>query len=191
MQSRHAWDDPILTQPVAAPSNRRAFRRYASPITRGGAQVHSFVGPALPIIPHPPPYASSEAMSQLHDKLIGTVPSRIVEQAAIALTTYDGRVAEFNVASWLQLQGHAGLMVSLVAKYRDGQQQREAIIDHGRTDGAGKILLSGVARLPVRHKIEELQIHLRPAATVAAITVEELFAHPVEPVAAEMKAVQA
>jgi len=52
-------------------------------------------------------------MSQLHDKLIGTVPSRIVEQAAIALTTYDGRVAEFNVASWLQLQGHAGLMVSL------------------------------------------------------------------------------
>lgn len=125
MQSRHAWDDPILTQPVAAPSNRRAFRRYASPITRGGAQVHSFVGPALPIIPHPPPYASSEAMSQLHDKLIGTVPSRIVEQAAIALTTYDGRVAEFNVASWLQLQGHAGLMVSLVAKYRDGQQQQK------------------------------------------------------------------
>ncbi len=112
-------------------------------------------------------------MSQLHDKLIGTVPSRIVEQAAIALTTYDGRVAEFNVAAWLQLQSHAGLMVSLVAKYRDGHQQREAIIDHGRTDGVGKILLSGVARLPVRYKIEELQIHLRPAAKVAAITVED------------------
>ena len=130
-------------------------------------------------------------MSQLHDKLIGTVPSRIVEKAAIALTTYDGRVAEFNVASWLQLQGHAGLAVSLVAKYRDGQQQREAAVDHGRTDGAGKILLSGVARLPVRHKIEDLQVHLRPAAAVAAVTVEELFVHPVEPVAAEMKAVQA
>ncbi|MCQ4294557.1 hypothetical protein NAU58_03095 [Pseudomonas stutzeri] len=130
-------------------------------------------------------------MSQAHDKLIGTVPSRIVEQAAIALTTYDGSVAEFNVASWLQLQGHAGLVVSLVAKYRDGQQQREAAVDHGRTDGAGKILLSGVAQLPVRHKIEELQIYLRPAAKVTAITVEELFVHPVEPVAAEMKAVQA
>ncbi|AWM61076.1 hypothetical protein [Pseudomonas songnenensis] len=130
-------------------------------------------------------------MPQLHDKLIGTVPSRIVEKAAIALTTYDGRVAEFNVASWLQLQGRAGLAVSLVAKYRDGQQQREAAVDHGRTDGAGKILLSGVARLPVRHKIEDLQIHLRPASAVAAVTVEELFVHPVEPVAAEMKAVQA
>src|SRR3546814_11202450 len=75
------------------------------------------------------------------------------------------RSAEFNVASWLQLQGRAGLMVALVAKYRDGQQQREAIIDHGRTDGAGKILLSGVARLPVRTKIEELKIHLSHAAT--------------------------
>lgn len=130
-------------------------------------------------------------MPQLNDKLIGTVPSRIVEQAAIALTTYDGRVAEFNVASWLQLQGHSGLAVSLVAKYRDGQQHREAAIDHGRTDGAGKILLSGIARLPVRHKIEDLQVHLRPAAAIAAITVEELFVHPVEPAAAEMKAAQA
>ena len=53
--------------------------------------------------------------------------------------------------------------------------------DHGRTDGAGKILLSGVARLPVRHKIEDLQIHIRPAAAVTAVIVEELFVHPVEP----------
>ncbi|MBA1237458.1 hypothetical protein G7015_03040 [Pseudomonas kunmingensis] len=130
-------------------------------------------------------------MSQLHDKLIGTVPARIVEQAAIALTTYDGRVAEFNVASWLQLQGRAGLSVSLVAKYRDGQQQREAAIDHGRTDGAGKILLSGVARLPVRHKIEDLQVHLRATVAVTAITVEELFVHPVEPVVTEKQTAQA
>lgn len=99
-------------------------------------------------------------MPQAHDKLIGTVPMRIVEQATIALTTYDGRVAEFNVASWLQLLGHAGLAVSLIATYRDGQQQREAAVDHGRTDGVGKILLSGVARLLVRHKIEDLQLHL-------------------------------
>jgi len=129
-------------------------------------------------------------MSQHHDKLIGTVPARIVEQAVIALTTYEGRVAEYNVASWLQLQGHPGLTVSLIAKYRDGQQLREAAADHGRTDGAGKILLSGVARLPVRHKIEDLQIHVRPAAAVTAVIVEELFVHPVEPVA-QKQAIQA
>ncbi len=130
-------------------------------------------------------------MSQFHDKLIGNVPSRIVEQAAISLTTYDGRIAEFNVAGWLQLRGTAGLMVSLVAKYRDGQQQRESPIDHGRTDSAGKILLSGVARLPVRKRIEDLQIHLRPASEVSAVSVEELFVHPVEPVMAEMKRAKA
>ncbi|KZX64917.1 hypothetical protein HZR81_17260 [Pseudomonas sp. LM13] len=130
-------------------------------------------------------------MPQHNDKLIGSVPSRIVEQAAISLTTYDGRIAEFNVASWLQLQGKAGLMVSLVAKYRDGQQQREAAIDHGRTDGAGKILLSGIARLPVKQKIEDLQIHLRPASAVVAVSVEELFVHPVEPVTAERITAQA
>ncbi|MGE4406841.1 hypothetical protein [Pseudomonas sp.] len=130
-------------------------------------------------------------MPKLHDKLIGTVPSRIVEQATIALTSYEGRVAEFNVASWLQVQGQGGLSVSLVVKYRDGQQRREAAVDHGRTDAAGKILLSGVARLLVRHKIEDLQVHLRPAAAVTAINVDELFVHPVEPVAADRKTAQA
>jgi len=126
-------------------------------------------------------------MIHQHDKLIGSVPSRIVEQAAVVLTTYEGRVAEFNVASWLQLPGQAGLTVSLVARYRDGQQLREAAVDHGRTDDAGKILLSGVARLPVRQRIDDLQIHLRPAAAVPAIRVEELF---VDPVAAVVSARQ-
>ena len=42
-------------------------------------------------------------MSQNQDKLIGPVPSRIVEAARLIVTPYEGRVAEFNVAAWLQL----------------------------------------------------------------------------------------
>ncbi|MCW3148358.1 hypothetical protein N8H22_07025 [Stutzerimonas stutzeri] len=119
-------------------------------------------------------------MSKTHDKLVGSVPSRIVDQAPIALTPYEGRVAEFNVASWLQLHGHAGLGVSLVVKYRDGQQRREATVDHGRTDTNGKILLSGVARVPVKSKIEDLQVYLRSNVVVELMKVDELFVQPAE-----------
>jgi len=181
----------ILTPESMSAKEPAHFRRSASSVTHDDARAHSFAETALTIIRHPPPIAHSEAMSKLHDKLIGTVPSRIVEQASIALTSYEGRITEFNVASWLQVQGHAGLSVSLVVKYRDGQQQREAAVDHGRTDAVGKILLSGIARLPVKHRIEDLQVHLRPTTAVTAITIDELFVHPVEPVAADRKTAQA
>ncbi|WP_213664346.1 hypothetical protein, partial [Stutzerimonas stutzeri] len=105
-------------------------------------------------------------MPQTHDKLIGPVLSHIVDQAPLALTAYEGRVAEFNIASWLQLHGQAGLGVSLVMKYRDGQQRREAAVDHGRTDSNGRILLSGVARLTVRSRIEDLQVYLRTGVVI-------------------------
>jgi hypothetical protein len=44
-------------------------------------------------------------MSKQYEKLVGTVPARIVQQATLVLTTHDGKVAEFNVAAWLQLPG--------------------------------------------------------------------------------------
>ncbi|EIK52138.1 hypothetical protein YO5_10400 [Stutzerimonas stutzeri TS44] len=119
-------------------------------------------------------------MSQTHDKLIGPVPSRIVDQAPLALTAYEGRVAEFNIASWLQLHGRAGLAVSLVMKYRDSQQRREAAVDHGRTDANGRILLSGVARLIVRSRIEDLQVYLRAGIEIELLKVEELFVQAAE-----------
>lgn len=130
-------------------------------------------------------------MSQTHDKLIGPVPSRIVEQAPLSLTAYEGRVAEFNIAGWLQLHGHAGLKVSLMMKYRDGQQCREAAVDHGHTDGNGRILLSGVARLPVKSRIEDLQVMLRTSVAVELLKVEELFVQPVEQVVPSSQLAQA
>ena len=119
-------------------------------------------------------------MSQALDKLIGTVPSRIVEDARLQLTPYEGRVAEFNVATWLQLPGLANLPVSLLVSYRDGDKRREVSVDHGKVNAHGKILLSGIARMPVRQKIEEMQVRLRSAVPAQSLIVEEFFVQAVE-----------
>lgn len=48
-------------------------------------------------------------MTQALDKLVGPVPSAIVNLARLQVTPYEGRVAEFNVAAWLHLPGLANL----------------------------------------------------------------------------------
>ena len=119
-------------------------------------------------------------MTNAHDKLIGPAPSRIVDAAQLLVTPYEGRVAEYNIATWLQLPGLANLPVSLLVSYRDGDKRREVSVDHGKVSLHNKILLSGVARLPVRHKIEDMQIRLRSAVPAATLVVEELFIQAVE-----------
>ncbi|MVW75306.1 hypothetical protein [Pseudomonas xionganensis] len=119
-------------------------------------------------------------MTQAQDKLVGSVPSAIINNARLQLSTYEGRVAEFNVATWLQLPGLANLPVSLLVSYRDGDKRREVMIDHGKVNAHGKILLSGIARMPVRQKIEEMQVRLRSAVPASALVVEELFVQAVE-----------
>lgn len=119
-------------------------------------------------------------MSQAHDKLIGPVPSSIVNCARTSVTPYEGRVAEFNVAVWLQLPGLGNLPVSLIVSYQDGGQQREVAVDHGKVNVHNKVMLSGVARLPVKQKIENMQVRLRSAVTAKTLVVEELFVQAVE-----------
>lgn len=119
-------------------------------------------------------------MTQAQDKLVGSVPSAIINSARLQLSTYEGRVAEFNVAAWLQLPGLANLPVSLLISYRDGDKRREVMVDHGKVNAHGKILLSGIARMPVRQKIEEMQVRLRSAVPASALVVEELFVQAVE-----------
>jgi hypothetical protein len=119
-------------------------------------------------------------MSHVQDKLIGSVPSRIVDVARLLVTPYEGRVAEYNVATWLQLPGLANLPVSLLISYRDGDKRREVSVDHGKVNAHGKILLSGIARMPVRHKIEDMQVRLRSAVPAQSLVVEEFFVQAVE-----------
>lgn len=119
-------------------------------------------------------------MSQVHDKLIGPVPSRIVDSSRQQVTRYEGRVAEFNIAAWLQLPGLANLPVSLLVSYRDGDARREVNVDHGKVNSFGKVLLSGIARMPVKTRIEDVQVQLRSAVPAKALVVEELFVQPVE-----------
>ncbi|MET1078830.1 MAG: hypothetical protein ABWY06_12495 [Pseudomonas sp.] len=119
-------------------------------------------------------------MSQAHDKLIGPVPSRILDTAHFIVTPYEGRVAEFNIAAWLQIPGLGNLPVSLMVNYRDGERRREVTVDHGKVGGTDKILLSGVARLPVKVKLEDVQVRLRSAVPASALIVEELFVQAVE-----------
>jgi hypothetical protein len=119
-------------------------------------------------------------MSHVQDKLIGSVPSRIVDVARLLVTPYEGRVAEYNVATWLQLPGLANLPVSLLISYRDGDKRREVSVDHGKVNAHSKILLSGIARMPVRHKIEDMQVRLRSAVPAQSLVVEEFFVQAVE-----------
>lgn len=119
-------------------------------------------------------------MTQATDKLIGPVPSSIINGARTSVTPYEGRVAEFNVAAWLQLPGLANLPVSLMVSYQDGNQRREIAVDHGKVSATNKVMLSGVARLPVKQKIEDMQIRLRSAVAVQGLIVEELFVQAVE-----------
>lgn len=119
-------------------------------------------------------------MSQTADKLIGPVPSSIVNSARSSVTAYEGRVVEFNVAAWLHLPGLANLPVSLLVSYRDGAQQREAAVDHGKVNTHHKVMLSGIARLPMKAKIEDMQIRLRSAVETKTVIVEELFVQAVE-----------
>ena len=120
-------------------------------------------------------------MSQAQDKLIGSVPARIVDGARLLVTAYEGRVAEYNVATWLHIPGLANLPVSLLVSYRDGEKRREVNVDHGKVSATDKILLSGIARLPVRQRIEEMQVRLRSAVPAPSLVVEEFFVQAVEP----------
>ncbi|MFZ6048662.1 hypothetical protein ACFW0H_21380 [Pseudomonas sp. CR3202] len=117
---------------------------------------------------------------QQQDSLIGPVPARVVEVARSTLTAFEGRVADFNVAAWLHLPGMTELPVSLLVSYLDGEQYREVAVDHGKLNPRGKILLAGIARLPFRQKIEQMQIRMRCAVPIRGLLVEELFVQAVE-----------
>lgn len=119
-------------------------------------------------------------MSHVQDKLIGSVPSRIVDVARLLVTPYEGRVVEYNIATWLHLPGLANLPVSLLVSYRDGETRRKVNVDHGKVNAHGKILLSGIARMPVRQKIEDMQVRLRSAVPAQSLVVEEFFVQAVE-----------
>jgi len=130
-------------------------------------------------------------MPNAHDTLIGQVPAHLIQSAHLQLTDYDGRVAEFNVAAWLHLPGQAGSLVSLQVRYRDGEQIRSVNLDHAKVGAQDRILLSGIARLPVAQRIEQMQIRLRSAQPQVEVKVEELFVQAVEPTIAQTMAGQA
>src|SRR5262245_21863864 len=115
------------------------------------------------------------------DHIVGLVPSHIVTSTRARTSANGGRIADYNVAAWLQLHGMAKATVTLLATYRDGGQKHEVIIDHGATNDHGKILLSGIARLPYTHNVEDLQIRLRAQTSLSRLIVDELFVQAVAP----------
>ena len=60
------------------------------------------------------------------------------------------------------------------------RSQREVAVDHGRIDRQQRILLSGIARLPVRQKVENMQVRLKSATAFSRLVVEEFFVQAVE-----------
>lgn len=111
---------------------------------------------------------------------LGNVPEKMITSARVLQTPYEGKVVEFNVASWLQLPGLNDLQISLLMSYQDGGQTREVQIDHGRLNAQGKVMLSGIARLPVRRALSQLRVQVRSGITLQKVLIEELFVQPVE-----------
>ncbi|HCF5154990.1 TPA: hypothetical protein ACGBF5_001156 [Pseudomonas aeruginosa] len=116
----------------------------------------------------------------MKDHLIGSVPAHLVDAARPTLTAHEGLVADYNIAAWLHLPDACDLLVSLVVSYLDGGRQREVAVDHGRIDRRQRILLSGIARLPVRQKVENMQVRLKSATAFSRLVVEEFFVQAVE-----------
>ncbi|ARU87805.1 hypothetical protein [Pseudomonas sp. M30-35] len=119
-------------------------------------------------------------MTQPHDTLIGSVPSRIVKSARQQVSAFEGRIAEYNVAVWLHVPGLANLPASLFVTFLDAGKRREVAVDHGQVNSHNKIMLSGVARLPFKQQVEDMQLQLRTAVSFQAITVEEMFVQAAE-----------
>ncbi|MBX9914383.1 MAG: hypothetical protein K2Y25_10840 [Pseudomonadaceae bacterium] len=119
-------------------------------------------------------------MPSANDRLIGPVPASITSLAKTIVTPYDGRVAEFNIAAWLQLKGLENLPVSLMVRYLDGEQPRELAVEHSKVGAQGKVLLSGIARLTIKHNLQNVQVFLRTAVPAQSMLVEELFVQAVE-----------
>jgi hypothetical protein len=119
-------------------------------------------------------------MPTSNDRLIGPVPAQVISLARTVVTPYDGRVAEFNIAAWLQLKGLENLPVSLMLRYLDGEQQREVAVEHSKVGAQGKVLLSGIARLAIKHNLQNVQVFLRTAVPAQSMLVEELFVQAVE-----------
>ncbi|MNO01510.1 hypothetical protein D3C81_2216630 [compost metagenome] len=53
-------------------------------------------------------------------------------------------------------------------------------MDHGRLNPKGKVLLAGIARLPFKQRIEQMQVRLRSAVPIKGLLVDELFVQAVE-----------
>lgn len=118
-------------------------------------------------------------MPSPHDQLLHTLNAPQLAAARRQGSARDGRVVELEVAAWLHLPGLSDLPVSLLVSYRDGNQQREVSVDHGRIDPRQRILLSGVARLPVQQQLEGVELRLRSAVPTPSVRVEDIFVQPV------------
>jgi hypothetical protein len=134
---------------------------------------------------------ASIAMPTANDRLIGSMPSQIINSARSINTAYDGRMVELNVAAWLQLAGLESLPVSLMASYMDGPQHREVAVEHGRVGAKGKVLLSGIARMGIKQNLQQVQIFLRSAVPAQSMLVEELFVQAVEQISSNSRQVSA
>jgi len=113
------------------------------------------------------------------DRLLHALTDQQLAAAQPRSRASAGRLVELEVAAWLHLPGLSDLPVSLLVSYRDGEHLREVTVDHGRIDCRQRILLSGVARLPIERSLHDVELRLRSAVPPAGLRVEELFVQPV------------
>ncbi len=116
-----------------------------------------------------------------HDQLLHALSTPQLDAARKHNGNRGNRVVELEVAAWLHLPGLSNLPVSLMVSYLDGDQSREVPVDHGRIDPQQRILLSGVARLPLQKALESVELRLRCAVAPHSIKVEDIFVQPIEP----------
>lgn len=97
-----------------------------------------------------------------YDKVLQSLDARQLAATSNLAADYGNhRIASLNIAAWVSVADASELPVTLTVSYRDGGQYHEVAVDRGCAGHSRDLLLSGVAHLPIRRKLEHVELHLR------------------------------
>lgn len=112
-----------------------------------------------------------------YNQILHTMDDQQLAAATLAARE-NGEIALFNVAAWVNAPGCQNEEFALTLCYIDGGKAHEVPVDRGRINAMQDILLSGVAQLPVRKKLEKVQLQLRAARAHIGLVVEDVCLQP-------------
>lgn len=114
-----------------------------------------------------------------YDKILQSLDARqLAATSSLAADCGNHRIASLNIAAWVSVADASEMPVTLSVSYRDGGQYHEVAVDRGCAGFNRDVLLSGVAHLPIRRKLEQVELRLRSQETPCRIQIQDIFVQP-------------